>query len=162
MEKQKFGMIVLSLLMVCGCIDGNVSVPSDKAVSSLQTQLVNRPVIGEFNSQEADESTELGELKLILSPINIRQGASVVATATIQRPDGFEGEIALAFNDIPNGISIEPINPIVPAKSNVATINVTARSDAVVGDFMMTVAAFGKGGSPHALDRWAMLIRAPL
>lgn len=78
---------------------------------------------------------------------SIKQGESKVIDITIARGKNFDQDVALKFEGVPEGVSIDPATPTLKHGDDKATITVKATDKAAVGDF--SVKAIGhpqKGG----------------
>jgi hypothetical protein len=76
---------------------------------------------------------------------SITQGTSEPIVIGIDRGKNFDQDVALSFDNVPKGVSIDPAAPTIKKGDKNATINVKAAADAAVGHHEIKVV--GKPGS---------------
>jgi hypothetical protein len=86
-------------------------------------------------------------LRINTDSARLAQGDSVVLVATALRKDGFDGEINLAVQDLPPGLSAS--DAVIPAKQHEAQLTITAAANAAPGLYFPTVVGTATvGGQP--------------
>ena len=69
----------------------------------------------------------------------LAQGEAVAVTIGIKRGKNIDQDVTLMFNDLPNGVSIDPMSPVILRSDMDAKVTVAAADDAALGDFTIKV-----------------------
>ncbi len=70
---------------------------------------------------------------------NLHQGAQKEATIGIKRAENFDEDVVLTFADVPKGVTVEPISPVIKHGDTDAKITFKAENGAALGDFKVKV-----------------------
>jgi hypothetical protein len=76
----------------------------------------------------------------------LKQSESKVATISIKRGKNFDQDVALKFEGLPQGVSIDPAGPTLKHGDEEVKVTVKAADDAAVGDFNVKVVGHPKEG----------------
>lgn len=95
---------------------------------SLKTE---KPIIG-----QAEDTFQLSFPNLATK---VRQGESKEATIGISRGKNFDEDVALKFNDLPKGVTMEPSAPVIRHGDKDIKVMFHAVDDAALGDFKLKV-----------------------
>lgn len=76
-------------------------------------------------------------LRINTDSARLAQGDSVVLAVTALRKNGFEGEINLAVQDLPPGLSAS--DAVIPAKEHETRLTITAAANAAPGFYLPTI-----------------------
>ena len=83
---------------------------------------------------------------------SLQQGEKIQATIGIKRATNFEEDVALAFDDVPNGVVIEPATPVIKHGDTDVKIEFKAEDEAVLGEFKIKVTGHPtSGGDAHVV-----------
>lgn len=80
----------------------------------------------------------------------LAQGETSAITIGIKRGENIDQDVTLSFNDLPSGVTVNPLAPVIMHGDMGANITVTAAADAALGDFSIKVVGHPKTG-PDAL-----------
>lgn len=95
------------------------------------------PLIG-----QADDTFNLST-----SSVSIKQGGSHEGSIGIKRGTNFDQDVAIAFEDLPKGVSLAPAKPVILSKGMDAKFTLAVTDDAVPGEFTVKVIGHpAKGG----------------
>lgn len=82
----------------------------------------------------------------------LQQGSEMPATIGIKRAKNFDDDVSLQFSDIPQGVTIEPNNPVIKRGSADAPFVVKASDQAIVGDYQIKVVGKPSKGGDAQID----------
>jgi len=152
MTKSKTGLVASALICLFGCTQGTPGGPGVQTPVGSQSQTANKPVIG--------EARETFSLKLPMLATSLKQGESKSATISIQRGTNFDDDVQLSFTEIPTGVTLDPVNPMLKHDDKEVKINITAAADAAIGDFTVKVSGHPSKGGPDAVNEFKLDISA--
>lgn len=69
----------------------------------------------------------------------LAQGEAVALTIGITRGDNIDEDVSLVFNDLPEGVTIDPASPTIMRSDTDAKVTLKAADDASLGDFTVKV-----------------------
>lgn len=69
----------------------------------------------------------------------LAQGEAVPLTIGITRGKNIDQDVTLMFNDLPNGVTIDPMSPVIMRSDKDAKVTLEAADDAALGDFTVKV-----------------------
>jgi hypothetical protein len=131
MKNLLSGVLVAALVALVGC--GGKSTPGGPGATN-----PTKPIVGQ------------GEDTFTLSTpssVSLKQGETKTATVGIKRGKNFDQDVALKFNDLPKGLTIEEASPVIKHGDQDAKITLKAADDAGLGDHVVKVSGHpGKGG----------------
>jgi hypothetical protein len=130
MNKSLLTFGLLTLVALSGCRSGTAGGPG--AVDQN-----NQPMVG-----QADQT-----FKLLMPETVMRQGETKSVSITIERSLNFSEDVALAFAELPQGLSMDISNPVINRGDSEARITLTAAPDASLGDFSFQVTGTPTNGS---------------
>lgn len=76
----------------------------------------------------------------------LKQSESQVVTISIKRGKNFDQDVTLKFDNLPQGVSVDPASPTVKHGENETKVNFKAANDAAVGTFTVKVMGHPKEG----------------
>lgn len=112
------------LLAFAGCGSGKPGGPGAGTDNS-------KPVVG-----TADNAFTLG---MPLLSTKIRQGETKDVTISISRGKNFDQDVAIQFANVPQGVTIAPMSPMLLKSDKEVHVTITAADDAAVNDFTVGV-----------------------
>jgi hypothetical protein len=116
-------LLAAAVVALAGC--NNHSTPGGPGASNPS----DKPVVG-----VADDSFVLNTPPLATK---LKQGESKTASIGIKRGKNFDQDVALKFDNLPKGVTIDPAAPVIKHGDTEAKITVHAADDAAVGDFVV-------------------------
>jgi len=137
-----------ALIMLTGCNSGTPGGPGvNKDTSSTSTS--NKPVIG-----HAEETFTLDMPNLATK---IKQGETKSINIGIKRGKNMDQDVKLSFDRVPEGVTIEPANPMVLHSDKEASITIKASDMAAIGDFTIKVNGHPNTG-PDATNEFKLTV----
>lgn len=96
------------------------------------------------NLPESEQSTiglteDTFSLNTPMLSTKLAQGGTANVTIGIKRGKNIDQDVTLSFNELPAGVTIDPMNPVIKHGDSDAKITVTATADAALGDFLVKV-----------------------
>jgi len=76
---------------------------------------------------------------LNISPAKVTQGKTEAVVIGIKRGKDFGQDVSLKFDDIPAGITLDPLVPVISHEKNETSITAKAAEDAVPGDYTVGI-----------------------
>jgi uncharacterized membrane protein len=123
MNKLCAGLLGVALLAGVGCHPGTTGGPGTPGGKS--------PIVG-----QAEQTFKLDMPNLATK---VKQGETKDVTIGIDRGKNFDQDVALKFEDLPKGVTIEPASPVIKHGEKEAKVAVHAADDAAIGDFTIKV-----------------------
>lgn len=91
---------------------------------------------------------------------SLKQGETKSASIAISRGKDFDDDVQLSFTGIPAGVTLDPLNPMLKHDDKDVKINVTAGTDAAIGDFTVSVKGHPTKGGADATDDFKLTVSA--
>lgn len=138
------GLATAVLALTMGCNQSS-STPGGPGVTAVPNQTTSapsaahKPVLG-----EAEETFSMNTPVL---STRVKQGESTTAKISLSRGKNFDEDVALKFMDIPSGVTLTPVTPMIAKGDSEATIDVQAASDAAIGEFTVKVLGHPQKGA---------------
>ena len=129
----------LGLILTSGCGQSGTS-----GGPGANQQTSNKPVIG-----ESDNAFRLSTPSLSTS---VKQGERKDVNIGISRGNNFDQDVALKFEDLPQGVTIDPASPMLKHDAKDVQVAVAAAPDAAVGDFTLHVVGHPATGPDATSD----------
>jgi len=131
----RFTLMTLAIAAVgligCGRSGGTAGGPGAVAPDS------KPPIIG-----QADDT-----FNLTTSSVSLQQGDAAQGTIGIKRGTNFAQDVAISFADLPKGVSVDPVSPIMKSADTESKFTLKATDEVAPGEFMVKVVGHpGKGG----------------
>jgi uncharacterized membrane protein len=82
----------------------------------------------------------------------LKQGESKVVDIGIKRGKNFDEDVALKFDNMPQGVTLDPASPVIKHGDKETKITVKAANDAAVGDFTVKVTGHPTKGADATND----------
>lgn len=92
--------------------------------------------------------------------VSIKQGETKVVTIGISRSKNFDQDVALKFQDLPKGITIDPAEPMIMHGDKEVKLNVTAAADAALNDFTIKMVGHPASGK-DATNEFKLTVQMP-
>jgi uncharacterized membrane protein len=122
-----------SLIVSAGCADkgspGGPGVTKDKTTQ-----------------KTVGQAEETFSLKPPATSTTIKQGESKEITIGMKRGKNFSENVALSFNDLPKGVTIEPSKPTIDGGKDEVKVTVKADDNADIGDHVVKVSGHPSSG----------------
>jgi hypothetical protein len=125
MKRLFTGFAVTTLAALIGCNQGTPGGPGASDTSG------KKPAYG-----QADDTFNLSGPEMSTSQ---KQGEQTEATFGIKRAKNFDEDVTLKFADVPEGVKIEPANPVIKHGDADVKITFTIADGATLGDFKIKV-----------------------
>lgn len=152
MKEWKLGMATTALLAVCGCMQGTPGGPGVQAPSNTENHTTNKPVTG--------DAKDTFSLRLPMLSTSVKQGETKSATISIQRGTGFDQDVRLSFSEVPNGVTITPMDAVIQHSEQDVKVDVMASESAALGDFKVKVVGHADKGGPDAVNELKLTVSA--
>jgi uncharacterized membrane protein len=123
MKNLFVGLLGAALLAVAGCHPGTTGGPGTPGGKT--------PIVG-----QAENTFKLDTPNL---STKVKQGEAREVTIGIDRGKNFDQDVALKFEDLPKGVTIDPPSPMIKHGDKEAKATIHAADDAAVGDFTIKV-----------------------
>ena len=135
MKRSFAGLVVMTLFVLMGCDQGTPGGPGTTE---------KKPAYG-----QADDTFNLS---VPLMSSSLQQGEQLEATVGIERAKDFDQDVALAFADVPEGVTVEPANPVIKHGDTDAKITFKAGDEAPLGDFQVNVTGHPTKGADAQIE----------
>ncbi len=70
---------------------------------------------------------------------NVKQGESKVISIGIKRGKNFDQDVKLSFENVPNGVVLDPLTPTIKKSDTETKITVKAADDAALGKYELRI-----------------------
>ena len=135
--------LVLTVSLV-GCGRGTPGGPG----ATKKVETTTDPNTGETKSKvstTAVDSDATFKLKPPITSVNVKRGEKIETSMGISRGSKFDQDVALHFDNMPKGVSIEPASPQLRKGTDEAKFFIAAAKDAEPGSY--TVKSSGRPGT---------------
>jgi uncharacterized membrane protein len=139
MKRLLAGLLATGLLALTGC--GSPGTPGGPGATNPS---VKKPMVG-----QAEEAFSLSVPAL---STGIKQGEMKALSISIKRGKNFDEDVALAFGEMPKGLTIEPAKPVIKHGDSEVNLSLKAADDAALGDFTIKVTGSPKKGAEASND----------
>jgi hypothetical protein len=129
---------VVALLAFVGCDKGTPGGPGASNPASHK---------GAINQAEDTFTLSVPTLSTTL-----KQGESKVVSLGVKRGKNFDEDVALKFEDLPKGVTVEPAAPAIKHGDSEAKVTIKAADDAALGDFTVKVVGHPTKGKEATHD----------
>jgi len=137
-----------ALIVLAGCNSGTPGGPGANKTTD-NTTTSNKPIVG-----HAEDTFTLDMPNL---STKLKQGEAKTVSIGIKRGKNFDQDVKLTFDKVPEGVTIEPADPMIPHGDKEIKVTVKASDTAAVGDF--TVKALGHPNTgPDATNEFKITI----
>jgi uncharacterized membrane protein len=130
-------LLVLGLVAFTGCNKGTEGGPG-------ATNPTNKSHIG--------QTEDTFSLTVPTLSTKLKQGESKVVDIGIKRGKNFDEDVALKFDNMPQGVTIDPATPTIKHGDSDTKITVKTADDAAVGDFTVKVTGHPTKGTDASND----------
>lgn len=129
------GFVAVTLTALTGCTQGTPGGPGTTE---------DKPTFG-----QADDTFNLSVPRTSTS---LKQGEQTEATIGIKRAKNFDQDVALKFEDVPKGVTIEPTSHKINRSDTDARVTFKAGDEAELGDFKVKVTGHPTKGSDAQVE----------
>jgi hypothetical protein len=128
--KMRFAALSMAaLLATVGCNQGTPGGPG--AVQNPGSTTANRPT---YKDSERTFTMTVPTLRT-----DVKQGDTKDIKIGISRGKEFDQDVKLTMTGLPQGVTIEPANPMIKNSDKEVTLHMHAAADAALGDFTVKV-----------------------
>jgi len=128
-----------ALVVLTGCENGKPGGPGATSPNSDR-----KPVVG-----QADDTFRLDMPNL---STNIKQGETKIVSVGIKRGKNFNQDVALKFDNMPKGVTVEPAAAAIKHGDEEAKLTIKVAEDAALGDFTVGVSGVPANGATATND----------
>lgn len=128
MSKTLCGLLLSAGVLMVGC--GKESPPGGPGAESNK---------GDGDQNQVDEERAF-RVVVPGTSVNLARGATENVTIELDKGDQFQQKVTLEF-DLPEGVSVTPEEPAIPADQNELEVSLQASRDAPAGEKKVTVTA---------------------
>lgn len=128
MKKSFIGWILVVGLV--GCSESELFGPSAK-----QTDSTTKPVVTTVKKPVVDVEENTFNLSVPFESITLTQGKEETVLIGINRGENFSEKVSIKVSDLPPGVTMETVDPVIQEGDTEVTLNLKANSDAALGDF---------------------------
>ena len=127
----------------------------------------NEHLGGPGATQQHQKTVELGvpdntfKLDLPTFSTHLKQGERKTVTIGIKRGKNFDQDVSLALSDLPQGVSITPLAPIIKAGEKEVKLDINAGKDAALGDHDVAVKGTPAREGQAYLDHFKITVEKP-
>jgi len=137
MKSTLTAVAVLGLLTFSGCDKGTEGGPG-------ATNPKNKSRVG--------QAEDTFSLTVPTFATKLKQGEAKGDTIGIRRGKNFDEDVTLKFDQLPQGVSIDPASPVIKHGENETKITIKAAADAALGDFTVKVTGHPTKGTDAVHD----------
>ncbi len=117
--------------LIAGCIEQTPGGPgATKPHVAPGSTTANRP------NYESDNTFTIGVPVLSTA---VKQGQTESATLSLNRGRNFDQDVAIELSGLPQGVTAEPVKPMIKHGDKETTVQIHAANDAALGDFIVKV-----------------------
>lgn len=145
MRPLQASFLVSAVVIGIGCSEstpGGPGVMTTPPQSNTTTAL--KPVLG------PDEDTFA--LSVPVLSTHLKQGEAVTRTISLSRGKNFDEDVNLTFSGLPQGVTMEPMSPVIRHGDSEIKVTLQAAEDAALGDFTIKVIGHPAQGADSTSD----------
>ena len=136
MKRFSASYAFLTLVALAGCTDGTPGGPGVNVDKS------EKAVIG--------QTDDTFNLSVPMLSSTVQQGGKTEATLGIKRAKNFDQDVTLKFAELPDGVTLDPANPMIKHGDAETKITFSATDAALAGDYKIKVTGHPtKGGDAN-------------
>jgi hypothetical protein len=135
MKSTFTALLVLGLAAFTGCNKGTEGGPG---------------ATGGTNKSRVGQTEDTFSLTVPSLSTKLKQGESKVVDIGIQRGKNFDQDVAVKFDGVPQGVTIDPSSPAIKHGDTQTKITIKAADTAAVGDFTVKVTGHPTKGADAA------------
>jgi hypothetical protein len=128
MKRSLAGLLLMALVAFTGCNWGTKATPGGPGATNTSAKA---PLYG-----QADDTFNLSVPFLSTT---LKQGETKAVSMGIKRGKNFDQDVALKFDDLPKGVTLDPASPVIKHGDTEAKLTLKAADDASLGDFTVKV-----------------------
>jgi len=132
MKTTLMAVAAAALIAFVGCNSGTPGGPG----AAKETEKKTRVERAEDMVRQAEDSFSLS---VPTFATKIKQGESKAVTVGISRGKNFDEDVALKFDSVPKGVTVEPANAAIKHGDKEAKLTFKAAEDAALGDFTVKI-----------------------
>jgi len=138
MNRAFAGLLVGALVASIGCDKKKDQAGGPGVTNSSGTQTLFGQADNTFN--------------LTAPSTSLTQGEKKTASIGIKRGTNFQEDVTLKFTDLPQGVSIDPVSPVIKHGDTDTKVTIKAATDASLGDFKVKVTGHPTKGSDGSTE----------
>jgi len=137
--------LTLALLVAIGCDKkGTTGGPGVSGTNNSGT--------GNATTTTVSESRQTFNVTVPSTATTIKQGESKTVTIGVSRGRDFDQAVALKFNDLPAGVTVDPPNAAIKSGDKETSLGIAAAATAAPGDYVIKVVAQPATGDASTAD----------
>jgi hypothetical protein len=137
------GAVTFALLLAAGC---------EKKGTTGGPGVTGTSVPGSATTTTIVESHQTFNVTVPSTSTTIKQGESKTVTIGVSRGRDFDQTVALKFNDLPAGVTVDPPNAAVKSGDKETSVGVAAAASAAPGDYVIKVVGQPATGDASTAD----------
>jgi hypothetical protein len=145
MKRMSVLLLLVALVAAAGC--SKKSTPGGPGAATPPSE------------RTSTENAETFTLKMPMTATDIAQGNSQEASIGIDRGRSLDQDVTLRFENLPQGVTIEPAAPVLKRGESSAKVTVRVAPDAAVGNYTAKVVGHPATG-PDAVGDFKLDIHA--
>lgn len=164
----------LVLVLACGCNQGEPggkgatpATPSNTTTTTTTTPTTTTPGTTTTNTTRdtttsakpvIGEAEETFTLSVPMLSTSMAQGETKSITIGISRGTNFDDDVMIKIGELPQGVTVTPANPTLPAGEEEVKLSVTAAADAALGDFTIKLTGTPSKGGKDAKNELKLTV----
>jgi len=132
------GLALMSLAVVAGCTQGTPGGPGTADTAG------TKPAYGQAN--------DTFNLSVPYTSTSLQQGEQMEATIGIKRAENFDEDVSLQLVDVPEGVTVEPANPVIRHGDTDAKLTFKAADEAPLGEFKIKITGHPTTGGDAQIE----------
>jgi hypothetical protein len=138
-KKTLVAVAVMALVACAGCNNGTTGGPGAEKEKDKKSKIER----AEDRVRQADDTFNLS---VPTFSTKLKQGESKAVTVGISRGKNFDEDVALKFDGLAKGVTIEPANAVIKHGDKEAKLTFKAADDAALGDFTVKLSGHPEKG----------------
>lgn len=132
MKTTLVAVVAASLIAVAGCNSGTTGGPGADKEKDKKSKV-------ERAEDKVRQAEDTFSLSVPTFATKIKQGESKAVSVGISRGKNFDEDVALKFDNLPKGVTVEPSDAVIKHGDKEAKLTFKAADDAALGDFAVKV-----------------------
>ncbi|NQV26700.1 MAG: hypothetical protein HQ518_20290 [Rhodopirellula sp.] len=135
---MKMVFVALTVATLVGCNQGTPGGPGATAANG------ENPTTG-----QADDTFNLS---VPMTSSSLQQGDQSEVTVGIDRAKNFDQDVTLKFSDVPEGVTIGPVSPVIKSSDTDVKLTLTAGDGTPTGDFKFSITGHPTKGADAQIE----------
>ncbi len=135
--------------------DLTLTAADDAALGTFEVKVLGHPATGgdAKNSFKINvDKEETFTLSVPTFSTSVKQGETKAVSIGINRDKSFDQDVTLKFADLPKGVTLDPVSPVIKHGDTEAKLKLTSVDDAPLGDFTIKVTGHPTKGADASHD----------